>query len=287
MKFRIAFCGTSEIAVPFLDYFLDDPRFEVVFIMTKYDDPRKKGRYTVYRHLIGSNLTIYTPNKMKEVDDKLFEGLDASIVISYGHKIPNRMLAKTSWINMHGSLLPDLRGASPIQHAILYGYEMTGMTSTIMVEDIDAGPIIDQLQLAIEYNDTFATLAKKMSTIGPAWFADSVHSYLSGTIKAIPQDNSLATFAPIITDSYRMLDWNKTATQLYNQIRALNPDPCCIVKVDGVQLKVLESKVVENLDNKKHLIFPCKESYLRLTRIIPMSGKPMSDEEWLRGKQQI
>ena len=133
MIYRIGFAGTPSMSVSFLEQFLRDSRFKVEFIMTKYEDPKSKAQ-SLYNYLLkkACPIKVYTPHSLKEISEDIFQDLDAMIVVAYGHKVPERMLNKTKWINMHASLLPEFRGASPIQFALLRGKEVTGITCMLM-----------------------------------------------------------------------------------------------------------------------------------------------------------
>ena len=244
----------------------------------------------------------YYPAKMKEIDEFIFEGLDAMIVIAYGHKIPKRMLDKCVWINLHGSILPKFRGAAPINYSIMAGEEQSGLSATIMAEQIDAGPVIETMSVPIESDDNSADLALRMQKMGREWFAQTVLGYLEGRLSAIPQDPLLATFAPSITAESRKLDWGKSAFEIHNKIRALSPNMCCSLDLEETKLKLVASRLLSedyippeipqigkpiSFEKTDKLIIRCGEGFLRLTQIVPDSSKQMSDEEFVRGYRNL
>ena len=289
-RLRVAFAATSPFAIPFFEEIMKV--FDVRFLMTKAVDPKL---YSFARFIQDIDMPCYYPTKMKEIDESIFDELDVMIVIAYGHKIPKRMLDRCTWINLHGSVLPKFRGAAPINYALMAGETETGLSSTIMVEQIDAGPVIDTIKMPINHDDNVASLISRMQTEGKEWFPQTIIRYLNKEIVAVPQDDLLATFAPCITNADRQIDWTKSATQIHNQIRGLSPAPCCSIQIDNLRIKIIESSVVQNLDefaNKSigslvdpvnQLVVRCGSGFLRLNRIIPESSKLMSDADFIRG----
>lgn len=329
-KYKIGFAGTSAFACPFFEEL--QQKFDVRLLMTKQVDVKAKS-YSFAKFLLNRDLShpiIYSgeklglnqledawaevqkiggnripcvyPAKMREVDEGTFDELDAMIVIAYGHKIPKRMLEKCVWINLHGSVLPKFRGAAPINYAIMSGEEASGLSATIMVEEIDAGPVIDTIEVPILPEDDSAVLAMRMQEIGKEWFAETVFKYLEGGIKAVPQDDSIATFAPSITAEHKKIDWTKSAREIHNKIRGLAPNMCCSVEIAGIRLKLLASEILPdgwtaleilqigqfiNPNKIRQLIIRCGTGFLRLTSVIPESSREMSDESFVRGYSKL
>lgn len=295
-KFRVVFAGTAHICVPFLEQLIADPRFELDFIITKRDNTRA-NRENLSRFLSRGlyNSKVWTPESIVELDPSMFSNLDASIVIAYGQKVPSELLNKTVWINMHASLLPKLRGAAPIQRAIMLGMTMTGLSATVMVEKIDSGPVIDQIDVPILPDDTSGTLCDRMMQVGPKWFTDTVASFLDKKIAAYNQNDAAATFAPPIAQSDQWIDWSKDANSIRNQVRALMPDPGCSLYILNKRVKLLNATVVISsgfsigqITTSDKLVVCCGNgSYLRLNLVLPEGGKVMSDEDFCRGRRIV
>jgi len=293
--YKIGFAGTPPISINFLEQFLRDPRFKVEFIMTKYEDPKSKAK-GLYNHLLLKKypVKVFTPYSLDELPESIFETISCMIVVAYGHKIPDKLLQKTHWINMHGSLLPEFRGAAPIQYALLNGRSATGITCMLMGSGIDTGPIIDQMKIDISSCDNYGSLAEKISNLSPAWFVETVWKFLSGSVLPREQDHSLATKAPSIKESFRLIEWNNPAINIHNKIRAFSPLPACLVKLNKINIKVIQSEIVPfgkfgyqsepgKLLSSKDLLFATNDDVIRLTKVIPESRKVMTGEEFCRG----
>ena len=296
-RYRIAFAATSAFAYPFFQEL--QKIFDIAFLMSKEPEPKSKSpSFAKFIQEDKINIPCYYPKKMKEINESIFDGLDAVIVIAYGHKIPKRMLDKCAWINLHGSLLPKFRGAAPINYAIMAGEKRTGLSSTIMVEQIDAGPVIDLLDIDINQDDTASSLSLRMQELGKEWFAESVLQYLKGEKAAIPQDDAIATFAPSITHADRQIDWSLSAQEVDNKIRGLSKMYCSSIKIDQISLKLISSEVF--LDEEltvdgvevgqlvdphriRKLIIRCGSGFVQLKKVIPEGSKEMDDSSFIRG----
>ena len=287
-KFKVGFLGTSELSYIFLKSILSDTRFTVPFIITKPDFNKKRSG--LLDLLSDKHLVVYT-DSVSKLDPTLYDSLDCVLVVAYGEKIPNELLLRNRWINIHGSILPQLRGASPIQHAIALGFETTGLTLTLMNEQIDSGPIISTIEHKINTDDTFGTLATRMGYSSIEWFKTSLISFLLGGISANNQNGNV-TKAPIIRKTWTVLDWSQPAEMIDRKIRALNPTPLAITSINGLHCKVLEGYIDHQrgtspgmLLSDIQLIFQTGTTAFRITKLIPSGRKMMTDEEFLRGFQ--
>lgn len=296
-KLKIGFAGTSKIATAFLDELLSDNRFDLQIILTKYSPApnRNINPLNVYRFVLEHKIQIpmHTPHKISELSLELLQNLDAMLVVSYGHKIPEIMLSQTNWINMHASLLPSWRGAAPIQYALRNGDRITGLTSTIMAQQIDSGPILEQILIPIHPQENFETLQDKMMRVGPNWFADSVCKFLSGELLPQEQNHNHASFAPSIKEIDQQINWNQKAESILNQIRSLPSAEACFISINSKKIKILKARAVQTdsvtpyspgqIIHNRQLIIQCLDVPIRLEQIIPESSRLMGDQDFCRG----
>lgn len=288
---KVGFAGTMQISSFYLDALLNDSRFSVDFVITKPDTSKERNDLSDYLSTKNQEVKVYTPKSISEMDQQLFNNLDAFIVVAYGEKIPDHLLGLTKWINVHASILPALRGASPIQYAIYLGLKKTGITLISMSNKIDAGPVIAKKEVEIEETDTFGSLSTRIGQETASWFVDILHIFLNGNIATTSQEDKNSTKAPLIKKTFRSLDWNEPAELLERKVRALYPSPYALASVKGVNFKVLESEIINDdsdmqpgkLLSNKNLIVKTSTNCLRMRKIIPEGKKSMTDEEFLRG----
>jgi methionyl-tRNA formyltransferase len=231
---RIVFCGTPEFALPSLRYLLGQPDFRVVGVVTQPDRPR--GRALAVRSspvkeaAVAAGIPVYQPATIKS--DEAFEFFkqaapDAVVIIAYGQIILPRLIeiSRLGWINLHGSLLPKYRGAAPIHRAILNGENRTGLTTMNIDAGLDTGPMLLRFETEIGPDETAPELYARLSEAGAPLVAETLRGLDSGTLPALPQDNSQASFAPPLKKEEGRIDWSLTAQQIYNRIRGLQPWP--------------------------------------------------------------
>ena len=231
---RIVFCGTPEFAVPSLGELLANPEFVVEAVVTQPDRPRGRGQRVssapVKEVAAEAAVRIYQPESMKsDAARDFFAEIspDAAVIIAYGQIIPRRLLEipRLGWMNLHGSLLPEYRGAAPIARAILNGERKTGLTTMRLDAGLDTGPILMQQEIEIGSDETASELAKRMAELGAPLVAESLIKLERGEITPVPQDSTKATYAPILTKEQGRIDWSQTAGEIYNRIRGLAPWP--------------------------------------------------------------
>ncbi len=291
-RLRIGFIGTGEIGIPFLRSLMIDPHFELCFVITKNETGVTRLNIWKYLQSIHTDIPIYTPTSMNDYDINWFTGLNAVVVIAYGYKIPSCFLKMSCWINIHGSCLPRLRGAAPIQHALTLGMQVTGLSVVIMTNKMDAGPVISTLPIPIKLEDNFLDICHKMGDMGADWFCKILYNFLLGKITPEPQDDNQASYAPMITKEFRTIDWSQDATAIYNKIRALSPYPYALSAIGGFNYKAVKCALVDSCNTAPHgslispsqLIIICNgNSAIRITELIPAGGRLMTDEEFCRG----
>src|SRR5215472_14668621 len=233
-KLRIVFCGTPQFAVPTLKHLLEHPDFEILGVITQPDRPRGRGQQVsispVKEVALAAKISVHQPEKIRAPEiQQLLEGLapDVIVIIAYGQIIPGRLLsvAKLGWINLHASLLPKYRGAAPINWAIANGEARAGLTTMRIDAGMDTGHILLQHQMDIGPAETAPELTSRMSEAGAPLMEETLRSIVAGTIAPRSQDHAEATLAPILKKEDGRIDWNRSAQEIYNRMRAFAPWP--------------------------------------------------------------
>ncbi len=249
---RILFWGTPEFAVPSLRV-LDDEGFEVVGVVTRPDRPAGRGRRltpsAVKEVALDLGLPVLTPDRPRG-DDFRAElealGPDISVVVAYGHILRPEVLAVPALgsFNVHASLLPELRGAAPINWAIARGYEVTGITVMRMAEAMDAGPILHQVEEPILETETASELSVRLSELGAEALLEALTLLAAGEVDEVEQDHERATFAPKVDRSTARLDWARSAGELAWHVRGMDAVPGAWSELDGAPVKLFRPEVV-------------------------------------------
>lgn len=232
-KPRIVFWGTPALAQYCLTH-IHENGFHVCGVVTQPDKPVGRKQILtappVKQYAEVHNIPVIQPKRLRNNTDA-FTTLtqwqpDICVVVAYGHIIPDAILTLPQhFINLHYSLLPQYRGAAPVQYALLDGCEKTGVTIQHVASEMDAGDIILQKELAIDIQDTTATLWEKCTHIGAPLLCETLDQLIEGTAPRIPQDQTRATYAPKLKKSTGFISWNAPALTIHNTIRACNPWP--------------------------------------------------------------
>ena len=239
MKNRIIFMGSPEFSVPSLKRMIED--HNVVGVVTQPDRPSGRGRIVtsppVKELALSYGIPVIQPEKLK--DSGVFETLvswdpDFIVVVAFGQILRQNVLdlPRYGCINVHGSILPRWRGAAPIQASILHGDQETGITIMMMDKGIDTGDILAIKSIPIDINDNTFSLSKKLSFLGADLLNESIRRMLLGEIEFKKQDDSLSTYAPMITKEDGFLNPDKSADELERQIRAFYPWPGAFIEID-------------------------------------------------------
>ena len=293
-KKKIVFMGTPKFAVPVLEMLIE--KYGVDLVITQPD--KKVGRKKVLTappvKVIAEEkgIKVLQPEKISGDEDVLAElkelNPDIIITAAYGQLVPETILEipKYKCINVHGSLLPKLRGGAPIQYSILEDHGKTGITIMYMVKKLDAGDMISKVEVDILDSDNYESLHDKLSIAGRDLLKETLPNIFTGNIAPEKQDDSLATFARNILREDEKIDWNKSARQIFNQIRALDPTPGAFTYLDKNVLKIWNSEVVDLEENfsskkvgtiikqdKKHIYLLCGENTVLKVKELQISGK--------------
>lgn len=282
----VVFMGTPEFSVPVLKELIASTN--VVLVVTQPDAyvGRKKilTPSPVKKLALENNIEVFTPEKLrKEYEYILNKKPDIVITCAYGQIVPKQILdyPEHGCINVHASLLPKYRGASPISEAIKNGEEETGITIMYMDETLDTGNIIQARSIPIEDNDTLGTLSEKLSILGAKTLIDTLPSIMECENFDIPQDNEIATYAGLIKREDERIDFNKTRKEVYNFIRSLNPEPLANTLINGEEWKIIESKIGTEMKcevgkitslNKDSFGIGCLDGEILITKV-KLSGK--------------
>lgn len=249
---RIVFLGTPDYAVPVLST-LFDAGFELAAVVTQPDRPAGRGRALspppVALWARERGVSVFQPPSLRppEVVGQLAAlAPDAMVVVSYGRILPPGMLtlAPLGCLNVHPSLLPRHRGPSPTAEAILQGETVTGVSIMLLDEGTDTGPVVAQEQVEIAPDDTAGALTARLFELGGELMARTLPEWAAGRIDALPQDETLATYSRKLEKSDGEMDFARTAEQLHNQVRAMDPWPGAYTTFKGATLKVLRSSAL-------------------------------------------
>lgn len=298
---KIVYMGTPEFAVLPLKALYDEGH-EISLVVTQPDKPKGRGHKMMPPEVkvfaLEKNIPVYQPQSMKT--EEAFETLkcenaDLFVVAAYGKILPQRILdiPKHGCVNIHASLLPKYRGAAPIQYSIICGETKTGVTTMQMNAGLDTGDMLVKKEVFITPEDTGETLHDKLSVLGAEVILETVKQIENGTLAPEKQDDSLSTYAPMIDKNTGVLDFNKTAVELNNLIRALNSYPYASTTYNGVRFKVISAKVSEEsfrgkngeiLDvSKEGILVKCEDSAILITDVQFEGKKKMPVCEYIKG----
>lgn len=299
---RIIFMGTPQFAVPTLQALLDHGE-DVVAVVCQPDRPKGRGRKLapppVKELALAHNLPVLQPSKIKteEFHDEIRAlAADLIVVTAYGRILPGSLLnlPRLGTINVHGSLLPNYRGAAPIQWSILNGDAETGVTIMQMDEGMDTGDILLPGSLPIEDDDTAGTLAEKMADLGGRLLIEALERLKDGNLPPQKQNDSLATLSPPLCKHQSEIDWQKSATEISCQIRGLDPWPMAHTTLDGKWLRLFSPKVIAETAteppgtlsraDKNGLLIATGQNYLLAREVQLEGGKRMAADAFLRGR---
>ncbi|SFA74880.1 MULTISPECIES: methionyl-tRNA formyltransferase [unclassified Bacillus (in: firmicutes)] len=299
---KIVFMGTPDFSVPVLRKIIEDG-YDVIGVVTQPDRPvgRKKilTPPPVKVEALKHGIPVYQPEKIRqreELDEILALNPDLIVTAAFGQILPKELLdaPKYGCINVHASLLPELRGGAPIHYAIIQGKKKTGITIMYMVEKLDAGDILTVAEVPITEIDNVGTLHDKLSAAGSALLSETIPKLLNGELKPVPQNEEDATFAYNIKREQEKIDWSKTGEEIYDHIRGMNPWPVAYTTMDGSVLKLwntekttgepnTEPGVVIGIEENGIIVNTGNGTALKLLELQPSGKKRMTAVDFLRG----
>ena len=251
---KVVFMGTPSFAVPILNSLIES--CNVIMLVCQPD--RKKNRkgkieYPETKKIaLDHNIEVFQPQNLNEDYQKILSlKPDIIITCAYGQFVPKEILnfPKYGCINVHGSLLPELRGGAPIHWAIIRGYKETGITIMNMAPKMDAGDILAQAKMPISDNMTLGELYQKMSNLGSELLIKTLPQIINNEITPIPQDESKVTYAYNVSKQDEKIDFSKKAQDIKNLVRGLNPIPAAYCYLDDKRVKIYEVEILEYLED--------------------------------------
>jgi len=298
---RIIFMGTPDFAAATLQALIDGPD-EVVAVVTQPDRAKGRGKKLtpppVKLLAEAADIPVLQPTKIKT--EEFRNGLltyrpNLFVVCAYGRILPKSLLelAPLGCINVHGSLLPLYRGAAPIQRAIINGEQATGVTIIQMNAGMDTGDILLKAAMKIAPGETAGSLFAKLAELGSVMLLKAIKGLKEGTLISVPQDDTLATLAPMLKKDDGLIDWQKDAKEIECLIRGLDPWPTAFCFLDGRRLRLFRPEVVYKESDaqpgtvlqadKRGMLVACSNNCLLIKEIQPQGKKRMPVESFLCG----
>ena len=256
---KVVYMGTPDFAVAPLKALIEN-NYEVVGVITQPDKP--VGRKAILTAppvkvvALENNIPVFQPDSLKNGEGiKILEELkpDICVVVAYGKILPKDVLdyAKYGCINIHGSILPQYRGAAPIQRSVIDGQEYAGVTSMQMDEGLDTGDMLLVEKTKILENETSGDLYERLTVIGADLLIKTLIAIENGEVNPVKQDDSQSTYAAMLDKTMSPVDWSKSAQEIHNQIRGLDPWPVAQTKLNGKNLKLFRSTISNDLGTGK------------------------------------
>ena len=244
-ELKVVFMGTPEFSLNVLDSLI--AKTNVVGVVTQPDKivgkDKEKSFSPIKKLALDHNIKVLQPEKIRKEFEMVLElNPDIIITCAYGQIIPEVILnyPKYGCINVHASLLPKLRGGSPLHHAIIDGYDKTGITIMYMNKGMDTGDIITQKEISIDDNDTVGTIHDKLSLLGSELLIETLPSIIDKTCQRIKQNDNDATYCHNISHDEELIDFNKGCREIYNQVRGMNPYPVSYFMLNNKVFKIYE-----------------------------------------------
>lgn len=292
--------GTPDFAAVTLEALIAAGH-EICGVLTQPDKPRNRNKVTyspVKECALAHGIPVYQPLTAKDAETQaLVESLypELTVVVAYGQILPQKLLdvPKFGSVNVHASLLPKYRGAAPIQWAVLDGEAETGVSLMYMTRRLDAGDVIATVRTAIGAEETAPELWDRLAKLGGELLVAAIPHLQDGTASRTPQDESVFTYAPMLTKAMSPVDWNRSAAAIHNQIRGLQPWPCAVAEIDGRLCKLFraeiggETKAVPGTilrADKQGIEVACGDGRsLRILELQGEGGKRMNAASYLNG----
>lgn len=300
---KLVFMGTPPFAEQALRA-LAASGHQILAVVTRVDKPSGRGKVlaapSVKVAAVELGIPVLQPVRIKDpavLNELTLLRPDVIVVAAYGQILSREILSlpRFGCLNIHASLLPAWRGASPINHAIMNGDTETGITIMQMDEGMDTGAILLQASLPIELQDTTGSLAEKLSLLGARLILDALVRIEIDGLTPIAQDDSIATFAPLLKKHDGRINWTSSATQIKNRVRGLSPWPGAFTTLDGKTFKILEADVISGTDAPGKIsigihdtiVVGTGDMLLSILRLQPEGKKGMTAGEFLRGQRAI
>ena len=298
---RVVFMGTPDIAATCLKQILDKG-YDVVGVYTQPDRPKNRGMKLAFSPVkevaLAHEIPVFQPENFREEETVAqLRQLqpDVVAVVAYGRILPQRVLdiPPMGCINIHASLLPSYRGSAPYQWAVLDGLQETGVTAMYLCREMDAGDMIDTAKTPIGENETAGQLLDRLAVLGAELLDKTLNAIENGTARRTPQDHSKATYAPMLDKTMCPMNFEKTALQLHNHVRGMNPWPVATMELQRKRFKVYETAVLPEQSGKAPgtvlgitktgLKMACGDGVLEIRVLQAEGGKRMAAPDYFRG----
>ena len=297
---RVVFFGTPEFAVPSLEALLGEG-FDVVAVVTQPDKPQGRSRSTAVPPPVktaaqAEDVPVLQPDRPSDpafVERVRALAPDVGVVVAYGHILKPELLAlpRHGMINLHPSLLPELRGAAPVEWAILNGFTQTGVTIMRMEEGVDSGPILLQIPHDIDSEVTGGELSEHLSEMGAQALVEALALFDTNGLEPRAQEQARATYAPKLTRETAHIRWADPAERVARLIRALDPRPGAWTELDGREIKLFGARVVEGRgapgevqQTGDGLRITTGRGAVHVEEVQPAGKARMASAEWVRGR---
>lgn len=300
---KIVFMGTPDFAVPTLEK-LYEKGYDVACVFSQPDKPKGRGYKLmpppVKEVALAHNSEVLQPLSMKKDADEYILRLkeinpDVIVVVAYGKILPKEVLEipRLGCVNVHGSLLPKYRGAGPIQWSVLNDEKETGITTMLMGEGLDTGDMLLKASTPIGENETSAELFDRLAIMGADLLIKTLEGLEKGEITPQKQDDTLSSYAPMITKDLCNIDFSNSVRKIHKQICGLSDYPCATTMLNGKRLKIYHSEIVSTnpsgkangeIVDEKQLCVACSDGVIKFTEIQAEGSKRMKTADFLRGK---
>ena len=300
---KIIFLGSSDFSVPSLKRIIEDGH-EVLAVVCQPDRPNARGNKIeisgVKKLALEKEIPVYQFNKIRTEGVDIIKNLNADlmVVVSYGQILSQELidLPKLGTINVHGSLLPKYRGASPIASVILNGEEKTGITIMRIAQEVDAGNMLLKEETKILENETCGELSQRLSEIGANLLSKALVELEKGTLVEEVQNHKEATFTKMIKKEDALINFNEDAKTIVNKIRAFNPSPVAFTQRNGEKIKIYQAEVVSANENiaagevvlqssKEGLVVKCGKDAIKILKLQAPGGKVLDYKNYLNGRK--
>jgi len=299
---KVIFLGTPEFSVEVFKGILNS-NHQIVAVVCQMDKPCGRGNKLTPPPLkveaLKNNIPVYQFQKIRVDGVQTLKELNADIMVTaaYGQILSQEIIdiCKYGIINVHGSLLPKYRGASPIQQSIIDGEEKTGITIMQTEAGIDTGDILIAKECEIAKEDTYGTLSEKLSKVGAKLIVEALDLIQQNKIVPVKQDDALATHTKMFKKEDTIINFNKSANQITNLVRGLNPNPVALMYLNGESYKIFQTKPIEYVgseqngtvlvaNSKQGLIIKCEGGAIEVVEMTAPNSKRMLAKSYLNGK---
>lgn len=302
---RVLFLGSPEFAVPSLNIILESNNHEIVGVITQPDRPAGRGMKlkspAVKEAILDHNLPLLQPESINATETiDWMTGLqpDILVVVAYGEFLGKKVLQMCRYqpVNVHPSLLPQLRGAAPIQWTLLHGHVTGGVTTQYMVSKMDAGDVLLQTTTPIAEHETAADLHDRMAKLGADLLLQTLDQIEAATITPTPQIEANATFAPLLKKEDGAIAWEQSSLSIHNRVRALHPWPGAFTTWNGQMVKIRRTSLVDSTQfppqrcapgafivHRDNILVATGDGWLAVHEVQPSGKRPMLPAEFANG----